>query len=112
MIINFYSFTLTDITLHFIIINALIIIALAFCSLLIKEYNFITLLLTIEIIIISLITILLAMYNITQDLTLLIYILCILGVVAVETGVILALIVKYYQRNNHTILENIKYLKY
>lgn len=112
MIINFYSFTLQDITFQFIVQHAFIFIALAFCSLLIKEYNFITLLLTVEVIIISLITIILVMYNLTQDITLVISILCILGVVAVETGVILALIVKYYQRNNHTILENMKYLKY
>lgn len=112
MVFNFYSFTLNDLTLNFIIHHALIFIVLALCSLVIKEYNFITLLLTIEVIIISLITIMLAIYNRTQDLTLLIYILCILGVVAVETGIILALIVKYYQRNNHTILGNMKYLKY
>lgn len=112
MIINFYSFTIESIHLHFIIEHTLMFIALAFCSLLIKQYNFITLLLTIEVIIISLITMILAMYNLTFDITLLIYILCILGVVAVETGIILALIVKYYQLHNHTIIEDIKYLKY
>ena len=112
MLLNFYSYSLETINLHFIVQHILIFIALAFCSLLIKRFNFITLLLTIEVIIISLMTIILAMYNLTHDLTFLIYILCILGVVAVETGIILALIVKYYQRYNHTILEDIKYLKY
>lgn len=112
MIINFYSYSIENIHLQFIVQHIIIFIALAFCSLLIKRYNFITLLLTIEVIIISLMTIILAMYTLTHDVTFLIYILCILGVLAVETGIILALIIKYYQRHHHTILEDIKYLKY
>lgn len=97
--------------LEYIIENILLFIIIAISSILIKRFNFITLILAIEIVIISLIVIILSLYSITEDISLEIYILYILGILAVETGILLGIIIKYYQITKESSLEKIKNLK-
>lgn len=111
VILNNYYQTGIEINLDYIIENVLLFISLAICSIIIKRFNFITLILAVEIIVISLIIIILSVYVITEDISLEIYILYILGILAVETGILLGIIIKYYQITKESSLEKIKNLK-
>jgi len=68
--------------------------------------------LAIEVIVISLIVIILSLFVITEDVSLEIYILYILGILAVETGILLGIIIKYYQITKESSVEKIKNLKH
>jgi len=107
---NFYQIGITA-NLDFIIENVLLFISLAISSILIKRFNYITLILAIEVIVISLIAIILSIFVITEDISLEIYILYILGILAVETGILLGIIIKYYQITKESSLEKRKNLK-
>jgi len=97
--------------LDVIIENVILFIALAISSILIKRFNFISLILAVEIVVISLIAIILSIFVITEDISLEVYVLYILGILAVETGILLGIIIKYYQITKESSLEKIKNLK-
>jgi len=108
---NYYQLGIEN-NLDYIVENVLLFIFLAISSILIKRFNFITLILAVETIIISLIVIILSLYTITEDVSLEVYILYILGILAVETGILLGIIIKYYQITKESSLEKIKNLKH
>jgi len=110
MINNFYQIGIEN-NVEYIIENVFIAVSIAISSILIKRFNFITLLLAVEIIVISLVLIIISLYVITGDVSIEIYILYILGILAVETGIVLAIIIKYYQKTNESALEKIKQVK-
>jgi NADH:ubiquinone oxidoreductase subunit K len=112
MIINNYYQLGIENNLEYIVENVLLFIFLAISSILIKRFNFITLILAVETIIISLIVVILSLYSITEDVSIEVYILYILGILAVETGILLGIIIKYYQITKESSLESIKNLKH
>jgi NADH:ubiquinone oxidoreductase subunit K len=112
MIINNYYQLGIENNLDYIVENVLLFIFLAISSILIKRFNFITLILAVETVIISLIVVILSLYSITEDISLEVYILYILGILAVETGILLGIIIKYYQITKESSLERIKNLKH
>nr|YP_010576290.1 hypothetical protein OYV93_mgp35 [Thecamoeba quadrilineata]UZN43827.1 hypothetical protein [Thecamoeba quadrilineata] len=112
MIINNYYQLGIENNLEYIVENVLLFIFLAISSILIKRFNFITLILAVETIIISLIVVILSLYSITEDISVEVYILYILGILAVETGILLGIIIKYYQITKESSLERIKNLKH
>jgi len=101
----------TEITLNYIIENVLLFMFLAISSIIIKRFNYITLILAIEIVIISLIVIILSIYNINADVSFEVFILYLLGIIAVETGILLGIIIKYYQVTKESSLDKIKNIK-
>lgn len=107
---NFYQIGIEN-NLEYIIENVILFIFIAISSILIKRFNFITLILAVEAVIISLILVILSIYTITEDISLEVYILNILGILAVETGIILGIIMKYYQVNKESSISKIKNIK-
>jgi NADH:ubiquinone oxidoreductase subunit K len=109
---NFYQIGLEDnIKLEYIIEHVILMLFIAIASLVIKRFNFITLILAVETIVITLVTIIISLYLITEDISIEIYILYILGILAVETGIVLAIIIKYYQKNKESDLQYIEKIK-
>lgn len=110
MINNYYQIGVIN-NIENIIENVILFIVIAISSILIKRFNVISLILAIEIVVISLIAILISIYTITEDVSIEIYILYVLGILAVETGILLGIIIKYYQITKESSLEKIKNIK-
>jgi NADH:ubiquinone oxidoreductase subunit K len=110
LINNYYQIGFS-ITFEYLVENILLVLWISISSILIKRFNFITLILAVELMVISLVLIVISLYIITEDISIEIFILYILGILAVETGIILAIIIKYYQTTRESSLEKIKNIK-